>query len=120
MATPLQLIEALKTRLATITGLAVYDYVPEGLVPPAAIVQLVEVDYVDEASMGRGMYSVDFEVTVLVGATGIPAAIHDDRTLGLADTSALVRSARSIGREEYETYQHWGAVLVVRCNTKGT
>lgn len=66
-------MDAIGTRLATITGLRVADYPSDSANPPQAIVSLPEtVEY--DAVMGRGADRVVIPVTVLVGRVSDRAA----------------------------------------------
>lgn len=106
--TPSNVRAGLATRLATISGLRCFDYVPDGLAPPAAVVEPLEITF-DEA-MNRGLDYYRAFILVIVGRmsersandaldTYIPAvksAIEADRTLGgscqtLQVTGALPR-----------------------------
>jgi hypothetical protein len=58
--------EALKTRLATITGLRAFSYQPEQLqTPPFAYPELSQVDY--HRAFGGGDVVMQFEIRVVVG-----------------------------------------------------
>ena len=59
-------MDAIGTRLGTITGLRVYDYAADAASPPAAIVALPETVEYDTVA-GRGADRVVIPVTVLVG-----------------------------------------------------
>lgn len=100
----------LSTALDTITGLRVFDHVPDSLSPPAAVVEPVEVMF-DEA-MVRGLDKYRAFVLVVVGrmsersasdrldlylagsgASSIKAAIEADKTLGGACQNLQVTDA---------------------------
>lgn len=67
------LMDAVGTRLGTITGLRVYDYLEPIASPPAAIVGMpLEVDY--DFTKGRGSDRVTIPVTVIVGKASDRAA----------------------------------------------
>lgn len=51
--------------VGSITGLRVFDYVPDQLSPPAAVVTLDTVEY--DASMSRGFDRAIFKIWVAVG-----------------------------------------------------
>lgn len=109
--TPNGVRAGLGTALDTITGLRVFDYVPDSLSPPAAVVEPLEVDY-DEA-MKRGLDVYRAFVLVIVGrmsdrssqdrldayvagsgASSVKAALEANRTLGGACSTLQVTSAR--------------------------
>ena len=109
--TPNGVRTGLGTALDTITGLRVFDYVPDSLSPPAAVVEPLEVDY-DEA-MQRGLDFYRAFILVIVGrmsdrssqdrldayvagsgASSVKAALEANRTLGGACSTLQVTSAR--------------------------
>jgi hypothetical protein len=111
----------LKTNLETISGLTVYDYVPDFLEPPIAIIApLNTLNYDSTMARGADTYEVpvilyisriDAETSqdtvdsylVASGANSIKAAIESDGTLGGAAMSVRVISATDYG--EYEVTQ---------------
>jgi hypothetical protein len=111
----------LKTNLETISGLTVYDYVPDFLEPPIAIIApLNTLNYDSTMARGADTYEVpvilyisriDAETSqdtvdsylVASGANSIKAAIESDATLGGAAMSVRVISASDYG--EYEVTQ---------------
>ncbi len=108
-----QIIDAIAARLRTITGLRVFDYMPDNIAPPAAIVQLPRnIDF--DLTFGRGADLMMIPVLVLVakvsdrasynnlarylaleGATSIKGAI--DGNLGGVVNDATVTRASGIG-----------------------
>tara|TARA_R100001443_G_scaffold84831_2_gene91498 strand:- start:2206 stop:2616 length:411 start_codon:yes stop_codon:yes gene_type:complete len=121
MATFSSIRDGLKTRLETISGLSAYDYVPDFIEPPIALVApLNTLNY--DTTMGRGSDTYEIPVILYIanidaqtsqddvdaylassGATSIKAAIEGDATLGGAAMSARVVSATDYG--EYEVTQ---------------
>ena len=111
----------LKTNLETISGLTVYDYVPDFLEPPIAIIApLNTLNYDSTMARGADTYEVpvilyisriDAETSqdtvdsylVASGANSVKAAIESDPTLGGAAMSVRVISASDYG--EYEVTQ---------------
>lgn len=109
---PSQVRDGLKTRLQTISGLRVFDTIPENPQPPAAIVGQLDMNFdIDNA---RGLDLATVEVYLLVqrmdvrsgqdkldaylagtGAGSVKAAIEGDRTLGGACSTLRVLSAES-------------------------
>ncbi len=109
--TPTGVRTGLGTALDTIAGLRVFDYVPDSLSPPAAVVEPLEVDY-DEA-MQRGLDFYRAFILVIVGrmsdrssqdrldayvagsgVSSVKAALESNRTLGGACSTLQVTSAR--------------------------
>ena len=103
--TPSNVRAGLATRLATISGLRCFDYVPDGLAPPAAVVEPLEITF--DQSMLRGSDYYRAFILVIVGRmsersandaldTYIPAvksAIEADKTLGGACSTLQVTGA---------------------------
>jgi len=120
---PSQVRDGLKTRLQTISGLRVFDLIPENPQPPAAVVGQLDLNFdIDNA---RGLDLATIEVFVLVqrfseragqdkldaylsgtGATSVKAAIEGDKTLGGACSTLRVLSA------EAGTYETAGIQLL--------
>lgn len=109
--TPNGVRAGLGTALDTITGLRAFDYVPDSLSPPAAVVEPLEIDY-DEA-MRRGLDVYRAYILVIVGrmsdrssqdrldayvagsgSSSVKAALESDKTLGGACSTLQVTSAR--------------------------
>lgn len=109
--TPTGVRTGLGVALDTIVGLRVFDYVPDSLSPPAAVVEPLEVDY-DEA-MSRGLDVYRAFILVIVGrmsdrssqdrldayvagsgVSSVKAALEANRTLGGACSTLQVTSAR--------------------------
>jgi len=108
---PSQVRDALKTRLQTISGLRVYEVIPEPITPPCAIVG--QLDFTFDIDNARGLDQANVDIYVIVqrfseragqdkldgylagtGATSIKAAIEGDRTLG-----GTCQTLRVIGAE---------------------
>lgn len=108
-------MDGLGVRLATITGLRVYDYPADTVNPPAAVVGLpTEIPY--DSSKARGFDRAVLPVFVIVGSAfsraardalgpylagsghqSIKAAIEADRSLGGACSTLGVSIARTDG-----------------------
>lgn len=121
MATFSSIRDGLKTRLETISGLSAYDYVPDFIDPPVALIApLNTLNY--DATMARGADTYAVPVILYIakidaqtaqdgvdaylastGSTSIKAAIEGDPTLGGAAMSVRVISATDYG--EYEVTQ---------------
>lgn len=103
-------MDGIGVRLATITGLRVFDYTPDDASPPAAVIQLPSVTY--DSTMARGADEATFPVHVLVGkasdrasrhalapylagtgAASVKQVIEADRTLAGAVSSTRVERA---------------------------
>ena len=97
--------------LDTISGLRTFDYVPDSLAPPAAVVEPLEIDYDEAMKQGCEFYRAFILVIVgrmsdrssqdrldayltTTGATSIKAALETDRTLGGACSTLQVASTR--------------------------
>ena len=113
--------DRLKTNLETIAGLTAYEYVPDFIDPPIALVApLNTLNY--DSTMARGADTYEIPVIVYIsridaqtaqdevdnylastGATSVKAAIESDPTLGGAAMSVRVISASDYG--EYEVTQ---------------
>jgi hypothetical protein len=109
---PSQVRDGLKTRLQTITGLRVYDLIPEPVTPPCAVVGQLDLTFdIDNA---RGLDQANVDIYVIVqrfseragqdkldaylagsGASSIKTAIEGDRTLGGVVNTLRVTSAES-------------------------
>ena len=101
----------LSTRLATISGLSVYSYVPDSIEPPTAVVGVMSsVDYDSTMSRGSDMYEIPLYLYVSrvdaelsqdsldeflagSGSSSIKQAIEGDTTLGGVVSSARVVEA---------------------------
>jgi len=109
---PSQVRDGLKTRLQTITGLRVYDLIPDPVTPPCAVVGQLDLTFDIDNARGLDQATVDIYVIVQrfseragqdkldgylagTGATSIKAAIEGDRTLGGACQTLRVTSAES-------------------------
>lgn len=109
--TPNAVRAGIGTALDTIAGLRCFDYVPDSLAPPAAVVEPLEIDY-DEA-MNKGLQFYRAFILVIVGrmsdrssqdrldayltdtgASSVKAALEADRTLGGACATLQVASSR--------------------------
>ncbi len=100
--------DALKDNLQTITGLRVYDQIPDIVVPPCAIVG--QLDFIFDIDNTRGLDQASVDVFVIVqriseragqdkldlflagsGSGSVKTAIESDRTLGgLVDTLRVI------------------------------
>jgi hypothetical protein len=108
--TPTGVRTGLGTALDTITGLRTFDYVPDSLSPPAAVVEPLEVDYTQAM---RGLQMFRAFILVIVGrmadrssqdrldayvapsgGSSVKAALEADRTLGGACSTLDVTTAR--------------------------
>ena len=113
--------DGLKANLETISGLTAYEYVPDWIEPPIALVAPINsLNY--DSTMARGADTYEIPVIVYIsrvdaqlsqdtvdgylastGATSVKAAIESDPTLGGAAMSVRVISATDYG--EYEVTQ---------------
>ena len=121
MATFSAIRSGLKTRLETVSGLTVYDYVPDFIDPPTALIapfntlnfdsrmqrgsdtyEIPVIVYVSKVDAETGQDSIDSYLAAS-GSNSIKAAIEGDTTLGGAAMSVRVVSATEYG--EYEVTQ---------------
>lgn len=120
---PSNVRDGLKTRLQTISGLRVYDLIPDTVTPPAAVVG--QLDFTFDINNARGLDQANCDVLVIVqrlservaqdkldaflagsGAGSIKAAIEGDKTLNGAVNTLRVISA------EGGTYESAGALFL--------
>lgn len=104
--------EALGTNLQTITGLRVYDTIPDVIVPPCAVVG--QLDFTFDVDNARGLDQASTDIFVIVqrfsertgqakldsllagtGPKSIKTALESDRTLGGLVDNLRVLSADS-------------------------
>lgn len=138
MATVTQIVEGIETRLKTIQGLNVTDYVPEQVNPPQAFVDVPEIDYRMSFSP-TGLRSIKLTVTILVsasyvghqkkllpyidqtGASSVFAAIEADKTLGLPDVECVVGPGpyQRLGLQDVGLIGYYGGVFQLTCLATG-
>ena len=117
MASLSSIRSGLSTRLATISGLSVYSYVPDSIEPPTAVVGVMSsVDYDSTMSRGSDLYEIPLYLYVSrvdaelsqdsldeflagSGSKSIKQAIEGDSTLG-----GVVSSARVVEASNYGVY----------------
>lgn len=105
----------IKTRLQTITGLRVSDFIPDSVNPPTAVVMFPdEIEY--DHAMQRGLDKIILSVVLIVGrmsdrasevalgsfsdgsgSSSVKAAIEADKTLGGAAKALRVTEATNFG-----------------------
>lgn len=112
-ATLQQIADGIETRLATVSGLRVFDHVPDVFAPPCSFVLPGSIAYWGDFAGGNA--EVEVVITVVVGrtsdraaqkslyaymsysgASSIRAAIEADRTLGGVCQTLLVERADNI------------------------
>ena len=125
--------DALKSNLQTITGLRVYDQIPDVVVPPCAIVG--QLDFTFDIDNARGLDQASVDIFVIVqrisersgqdkldlflagsGTGSIKTAIESDRTLGgLVDTLRVISAESGTytsGDQSFLSYRYnltiWG------------
>ena len=123
---------------ANISGLRVYDTVPDVAYTPALVIEPDEADFA--VAMGRGVDSWKLNLFLLcskavarvgqdqldayvtgAGASSIRQVIFTNSTLGLADTAAVVTGMSGYGGSfDSAGIDHVGAVLALTVHTKGT
>lgn len=130
---PSSVRDGLKTNLGAISGLRVYDIVPDVIVPICAIVG--QLDFTFDINNARGLDQANLDIFVIVqrfsersgqdnldkylagtGAYSIKAAIESDRSLAGACSTLRVTSAESgtysSGDTDFLSYRYrltvWG------------
>jgi hypothetical protein len=128
-----QVREALGTNLENISGLRVYDQIPDVVVPPCAVVG--QLDFTFDIDNARGLDQASVDVYVIVqrisersgqnkldellagtGSKSIKTALESDRTLGGLVSTLRVISAESgtytSGDTQFLSYRYnltiWG------------
>ena len=124
---PATVRDALKTNLATITGLRTYDIMPDAVNVPAAVVGQLSLFF--DTADGRGLDRATVEIYAITsrmversgqdkldglltgsGSGSIKAAIESDKTLGGACNTLRVTSATpgqiTVGAIEYLGYNY--------------
>lgn len=113
-ATLSQINAGLKTALSTISGLRVFDYQPDNVMPPVAYTEIVGINYHNAMSTA---YDVDAGVIVIVGSvsdrtgqdlldgyashsgsSSIRAALEANKTLGGIVDTLVVKNGLSISQ----------------------
>lgn len=125
--TPLQaILKAIGVRLQTLAGLRVFDYMPDAIAPPTAIIQLPRSINFD-LTWGRGADSYVIPVLLLVGkasdragstnlasylnaagSTSVKAAVEADATLGGLVDDCRVTAANGIGSYTFGAVEYLG------------
>lgn len=127
-----QVMTGIETRLATISGLRVAEYITDQILPPKAVVGVPPVEAY-HATFNSNRMLLDFPVTVLVsaaldragqlklagyanptGTTSVKAAIEGDKTLGGILDDCIVMSFRPLGLEEIGLIGYYGGLFTVR------
>ena len=124
---PSNVRSGLKTRLATISGLKTYDYIPDSVNVPGAVVGQLDLDF--DASLNRGLDRASCTILLIVGrmsesagqtkldgylassgSTSVKAAIEADVTLGGAVQTLRVTNATAgsvqVAATDYLAYRY--------------
>lgn len=133
MTTLTQVRDGLETRLNTITGLRVYDYVPEDVAgyPAAVVFPPTNAEYSND--LDQGSFTVQFVVMLLVpatidrnqldlyalmdrtGASSVFAAIEADRSLGgLAVDARVTNASDPLGRGQMASTQVYQRAVTIQ------
>lgn len=131
-------MDALESRLQTISGLRTAAYMAEQINPPQAIIGVPEVENY-HATFLRGRMNLEFQVWVLVSgsldrvgqrlladyadpasSTSVVKAIETDKTLGGTVNDCIVLSFRPLGTEEVGQLGYFGGVFDVRVIADGS
>ena len=130
-------MDGIGTRLATITGLRVANYVPDQVNPPQAVVDFPNaIDY--HGTFVHGMMHSEFTVIILVsqvidrvgskalgdfasptGTNSIHAAIEGDATLGGVVDDCTVVDFRRLTTAEWNGLGFYGGVFRLEVMAKG-
>jgi hypothetical protein len=125
--------DGIKAQLAAITGLRVYDTIPDQISPPAAVVAPASGTFLEfDSTMARGSDDLHFVVALLVargsdraaqdtldgylagsGAASVKAAIESGGTLGGAVQWVSVPAARNYGSLDIGGVSYLGCEFVV-------
>ena len=131
MATLTAIRSGLKTNLANITSLVVYDYVPDSIEPPTAIVGVVDsIDY--DSTMARGADTYTIPIFLYVsrvdaedsqdtldgylassGSSSVKAQVESDLTLGGSAQSLRVIEAENYGVYNVNNIDYLGVEFTV-------
>ncbi len=131
MATLTAIRSGLKTNLANITSLVVYDYVPDSIEPPTAIVGVVDsIDY--DSTMARGADTYTIPIFLYVsrvdaedsqdtldgylassGSSSVKAQVESDLTLGGSAQSVRVIEADNYGVYNVNNIDYLGVEFTV-------
>lgn len=135
MASLSNIRNGLSTRLATITGLNVYSYVPDSIEPPTAVVGVMSsLEYDSTMSRGSDIYNIPLYLYVsrvdaelsqdsldsyldTSGATSVKSAIEGDTTLGGTVSSARVVEASNYGVYTVNSIDYLGVEFSVEIIT---
>jgi hypothetical protein len=139
MATMSEIRDGLKTTIGTISGLRVYDVVPDQAINfPVALFIPTSIEF--DLAMQRGTDRYEFELTVAVqradsrtaqdkldayvtgsGSSSIRQAIYNNRTLGLDNTDARVVGMNNYaGDVSLNGIDGVGANLTIEVYTNGS
>lgn len=124
--------EGIATNLRTISGLRVFEEIPDQLSPPAAVVSLNSIDYHQAFSGGLNIYR--FTVRVVVGraaerqaqryldlyaepdgASSVRGAIESNRTLSGACQDVIVEAMPNIGSITVNENEYLAGEWTVTC-----
>jgi len=131
MATLTAIRSGLKTNIANITSLVVYDYVPDSIEPPTAIVGVVDsIDY--DSTMARGADTYTIPIFLYVsrvdaedsqdtldsylassGSSSVKAQVESDLTLGGSAQSVRVIEADNYGVYNVNNIDYLGVEFTV-------
>lgn len=129
MSTTEDINTGIEARLATVTGVNSWEYLPGATDYPALFFNPIPtIDYRDSAETDE-LY--EYDVILLVsaafaesqllappflartGTQSVFAAFESNRSLGLTDVDAHIRSVRPLGLEEVAGYRAYGAAFTL-------
>jgi len=131
MASLSSIREGLKTRLATISGLSIYSFVPDSIEPPTAVVGVMDrIQY--DSTMQRGVDRYEIPVYLYVsrvdaqdsqetldsflvssGSSSVKAQIESDTTLSGQAQSVRVLTASNYGVYNINNIDYLGVEFIV-------
>jgi hypothetical protein len=138
MATIVQVMLGIETRLKTITGLRAEEFRPDQINPPQAIVGVPPIPDYRRSFGPTGQLVIEPTVTLLVsaaldrvgqqklasyvdktGAQSIFAAIEADKTLGGLDVECTVKSFDPLSSQEVGLIGYYGGIFKLAVITTG-
>ncbi len=125
-----QLRLGLEGRLATITGLRAYEYIPDNPNPPCAVVQVGRISY--DLSFQRGVDQYEFRILLIcgrvaersaqaamdaflnpIGTSSIKTAVQGDATLGGLAVDTRLTEMRGLGTVTFNEVTYMTAEFIV-------
>lgn len=137
MASVTAVLDAVAAKVATVSGLRVFSFAPDAIVPPTAVVEIERVEY--DSNFVRGCDEMTVRISVFVsraddrvglaklksfmggsGASSIKTAIEADPTLGGVVETLNVDSVDAIGARQVGDTWYFACDYNLRVWTRGT